>query len=198
MRLSKLTCIAGMLLVSAPAITFAADMGGITPTGQYLILGGGVTDFYESDVKDRVDVGGTWDLRLGLGTRSILGAEVAYVGGARNAEGFGDNLLSNGAEGVLRLQYPFGNGTWRLAPFAFGGIGWSRLDVDNALGISDESDDVGVVPFGAGLMLEYGALVLDTRFTHRETFSEDLIEGPDGDAASLRSWAVTASVGYAF
>jgi hypothetical protein len=40
--------------------------------------------------------------------------------------------------------------------------------------------------------------VFDTRFTYRHTFDDHLVKNADGSDASLKNWAVTASVGYEF
>lgn len=170
----------------------------LTPFGEYVLLGGGVTDFTKDSAKDRFDAGGAWDVRLGIGSRYYVGAEVAYVGSLRSGIGSGPDLLTNGAEGVLRLQYPYATGKWLIEPFAFGGIGWNRLSLrDAAPGVKD-SDDVGVVPFGAGLTVGYGRILFDARFTYRTSFDEDLPLAVNARPANLEQWAVGASVGYEF
>ena len=170
-----------------------------SPLGEYLLLGGGVTDFSKKSVKDQFDVGGTWGVRLGLGSRSWVGAEVGYVGLAANASGSGSDLLANGAEGVLRLQVPYATGGgWLVEPFAFGGIGWSHVSLRNAPADLKDSDDIGVVPFGGGLTVGKGGWLLDARFTYRTNFSEDLALRAGEAPATLDRWAVSAAVGYEF
>lgn len=169
-----------------------------SPLGEYLLLGGGVTDFSKKSVKDQFDVGGTWGARLGLGSRSWVGAEVAYVGLAANASGSGSDLLANGAEGVLRLQVPYAPGSWLVEPFAFGGIGWSHVSLRDAPAGLKGSDDIGVVPFGGGLTVGKGGWLLDARFTYRTNFSEDLALRVGEAPATLDRWAVSAAVGYEF
>jgi hypothetical protein len=127
-----------------------------------------------------------------------VGAELAYVGTLRQASGSDSDLLSNGAEAILRLQYPYATGTWRVTPFAFGGIGWSRVSLRDAEPGIPDSDDVGVVPFGAGLTLGYGRFLVDARFTYRTGFDEDLALAAGERPASLEQWGVGASVGYEF
>jgi hypothetical protein len=195
---------AGLLLAAAPGISSAQGWRGtepreqLAPYGVYVLLGGGVTDFADEDVKDRFDVGGTWDARVGIGNRFYVGGELAYVGSALKAIGSGSDLVTNGAEAVLRLQYPITNGSWLVEPFAFGGIGWSHLSVQDAAPGVDDSDDAGVVPFGAGLTVGYDRLLLDARFTYRTSFDEDLALAVGDGPASLERWAVSGSVGYAF
>ena len=79
----------------------------MTPLGEYILLGGGVNDFVEDALKDNFDMGGAWNVRLGVGSRYFVGAEVAYVGSLRSATSSDNDLTTHGLEGVLRLQYPY-------------------------------------------------------------------------------------------
>ncbi len=202
---SKLALVTATLLAWIPAIGSAAGWSTaesphhlITPLGEYVLAGGGVNDFVKSEVKDNFDLGGTWNLRLGIGSRSFVGAEVAYVGSMRSAKASNNDVTTHGAEGVLRLQYPYVMGAWLVEPFAFGGIGWTRLSVDNAPPGVEDTDDIGVVPFGAGVTLGYGRLLLDARFSYNATFKEDLALSTTGTKGDFQSWAVIGSLGYEF
>jgi hypothetical protein len=202
---------AALLLASLPLSAVAGpmgiearmgDSGGLlTPYGEYFLVGGGLTNYFETAVKDRVDVGGTWDVRLGFGNRFYVGAEVAYTGSARHSGALGNNIVTNGLEGALRLQYPFALAAWTVEPFVFGGTGWTHFKINsmvrNGSALKD-TNDVAVLPVGGGVMLAYNHILLDARFTYRETFEESLVAAADGSAASLRSWSVGASVGYEF
>jgi hypothetical protein len=202
--LSKFVCIAGVVLAAAPGVASAEGWGGAgsrdlaTPLGEYLLLGGGVTDFTSRSVKDQYRTGGTWDVRVGIGSRSFLGFEAAYVGSSLAAEGNGSDLLSNGAEGVLRLQYPYVARSWLVEPFVFGGIGWQRVSLREAPPGVQDRDDVGVVPFGGGITAGYGRWLLDARFTYRSRFNEDLALATGAAPANLDQWAVSAAIGYEF
>jgi Outer membrane protein beta-barrel domain len=194
---------AGLLLAAAPGVGRAQGRSreaprDLTPYGEYVLLGGGVTDFAKDATKNRFDVGGTWDARLGIGNRFYVGAEAAYVGAVANGSGSGPDLRMNGAEGVVRLQYPYASGRWLVEPFAFGGLGWSRLSLDNAAPGVKDSDDVGVVPFGAGITVGYDRFLIDARFTYRTTFNEDLALGANQGTPNLQRWSVGASIGYEF
>jgi len=201
---SKFAVVAGLLLAAAPGIgsaqgwraTESRDL--LTPYGEYALFGGGVSSFTSSATKDRFDTGGTWDVRLGLGSRYYVGGELAYVGSARGGAGAGSDLVTNGAEAVLRLQYPFATGTWLVEPFAFGGLGWSHQSLRNAAPGLKSSGDAGIVPFGAGVTLGYGRFLLDARFTYRTSFSEELKLAVSQGAADLSQWDVGASIGYEF
>jgi hypothetical protein len=96
------------------------------------------------------------------------------------------------------VQYPYVTGSWLVEPFAFGGIGWNHVSVEDAAPGLDDSDDVGVVPFGAGVTLGKGRLLLDARFTYRTSFDEDLALAVGEGPANLEQWGVTASIGYEF
>ena len=195
---------AGLLLAAAPGVGSAwggepaESHGLLTAVGEYFLVGGGVTDFQKEATRNRFDVGGAWDARLGIGSRYYLGAEAAYVGTKLSADGSGPDLVTNGVEGVIRLQYPYATGRWLVEPFAFGGLGWSRVTLDNAAPGVKDSDDVGVVPFGGGVTVGYGRFLLDARFTYRANFDEDLPLAAGASPANLDRWGVTASVGYEF
>lgn len=198
----RFSLVAGLALATVPGMGRAAGWPGadgsslLTPLGEYVLAGGGVTDFVDGDTRDRFDVGGTWDLRLGIGNRFYVGGELAYVGTTRSGGGL--DLMGNGGEAVLRVQYPYAAGRWLVEPFAFGGIGWSHLSLDGAPAGVKDTDEIGVVPFGAGVGLGYGRLLLDARFTYRAAFDEDLAGTATARPADLDQWGVTASVGYAF
>lgn len=201
---SRFALLAGLVLAAVPAIGSAqgfrtAESSGLLSSfGEYVLVGGGVTEFTEDDVKDRFDIGGTWDLRVGFGSRFYVGGELAYVGSTQGADGTGPDLLSNGAEAVVRVQYPYVTKGWLVEPFAFGGIGWSHLSLEDAAPGLEDTDDVGVVPFGAGVTVGRGHLLLDARFTYRTSFDEDLALAAGQGPASFERWAVGASVGYEF
>jgi hypothetical protein len=196
--------VAGAVLALVPGIG-KAEEGSVDESrdflgriGEYALVGGGVTDFTKDAVKNRFGVGGGWDARLGLGTRSFVGAEVGYVGSFRTGAGADPDLATNGAEAVLRLQVPYVTGGWLVEPFAFGGIGWTRASLQDAPAGLKTSDDVGVVPFGGGITVGYRRLLLDARFTYRSTFDEDLALAAGQAPMNLSQWGVSASVGYEF
>jgi hypothetical protein len=201
---SKFVFAAALAVAAAPGLAGAqgwrpAESSGLlTRYGEYVLIGGGVTDFTDDSVKDAFDMGGAWDVRVGIGSRYFIGAEAAYVGSFVGGADGGNDVITNGAEGVLRLQYPYVRQGWLVEPFAFGGIGWNRLSLRDAPAGVEDSDDYGVVPFGAGVTLGRGHLLVDARFTYRTSFSEDLAAGPGGETANFDRWAVNASVGWEF
>ena len=198
----KFALIAALAVGSVPGIAAADDaMGesrGYTPIGAYFLAGGGVSDFANEALRDSFKVGGAWDLRLGIGSRYFLGGELAYVGSARGGDGVGYNLLSNGGEAVVRVQYPAKVSGWLIEPFAFGGIGFNRLTfLDDSTNRDGQS--IGTIPFGAGVMAGYRHMLIDARFTYRPAFGDsEVVLARTGVQENLHSWAVMASVGYEF
>ena len=173
-------------------------------------LGGGVSSFTTSEMSNAVDTGATWEVRSTIGTRLFLAGEVAYVGSRRNlnlngvtgVSGETPHVFSHGLEGAVRGQYPFFTGGFMIEPFAFGGFGWTHYGVDASVATGSQlqttSDDVLVVPFGAGVTAGWHNVLLEARFTWRQTFNEDLLKKSDGTIASLSNWSAGATIGYEF
>ena len=80
----------------------------VVPRGFGFQVGGGVTGFSRKETRDSFGTGGYWDARALIGSRSFLGAELAYVGSARDATASGltgrATLLGNGAEATVRVN----------------------------------------------------------------------------------------------
>jgi hypothetical protein len=178
----------------------------VTPTGASVALGGGVSNFFRETVRDMTGPSGSWDARISVGSRSYIGAEMAYVGGARSitAAGLGADasLINNGGEAAVRLNMPFEVSEFLLEPFAVAGIGWSHYNLHNANNTSSniaDSDNVGTVPLGLGLAFGYRGFIADARATYRPTFNDSqLVKASNGAKTDLQSWAVGATAGYEF
>lgn len=172
----------------------------MTGYGVEVSLGGGVTNFATDEARDVSDPGGSWNLRLTVGTRSIIGFEAAYVGQAQNVEAPGLDgdayMVSNGAEGALRLNAPIMYRDWLFAPFALAGLGWTRYDLVNAdfnTSAIQDDDNVLSIPLGVGVAAAYRGFMLDTRFVYRATYDDDFL-----GAADLHNWIVSANIGREF
>jgi hypothetical protein len=171
--------------------------------GAAFLVGGGFQDFSRSNARNVTGQGGYWNARLIFGTRQFVGFEAAYVGSARdiNALGLASNamLVSNGAEGVLRINVPIQmRGDALIEPFAFGGAGWSRYHVTrSATNTSDiaPNDDVLEVPYGAGLGFSAAHFMADARFTYRSSFYNDLLRTTGG---RLDNWSAGGQIGFEF
>src|SRR4030095_59898 len=51
-----------------------------SPCQVSLTVGGGVADFVTSSTRAQTDIGGSWDARLTVGTRSVIALEAGYMG----------------------------------------------------------------------------------------------------------------------
>jgi hypothetical protein len=168
------------------------------PTGVMLFAGGGVKGFIAEETRSLTDTGGAWQARLAVGTRSIIGGEVGYVGSLNNINALGldpsARLLGNGAEAAARLN--FLTGTWQ--PYALAGAGWTNYRLVNsdfnASSVS-ESDNVIHFPLGAGFSFRQEGFVVDLRGTVRPTTNNDLI---DANEAALHSWNGDLNLGWEF
>lgn len=172
------------------------------PVGVAFLVGGGFQDFSNGTLRSMTGNGGYWNARLLFGTRHLIGFEAAYVGDARSISGLGlssnSRLMSNGAEGALRLNLPLAQGGSLLEPFAFVGLGWAHYQVSgNNAATSDvaSSDDVLTLPYGAGLELSYRGLMADARFTYRQTYYNNLLGSGGGD---LNNWGAGALIGFEY
>jgi len=175
----------------------------VAPKGFGLQLGGGVTGFTRQGARDRFGTGGYWDVRGVLGTDSFLGAELSYVGSARevSASGLTGNaaLLGNGVEAVARANLPLSAGALRVEPFLFGGVGWTYYSVvnsdTNTSSIKDNANSL-VIPFGAGVSLAYAHFIVDARFTYRAVFDDKLVPTGGNDSLDLQNWSGGLTLGY--
>jgi hypothetical protein len=163
-------------------------------------LGGGVMNFTGGAARSVAQGGGSWDLRLGWGTRSVFGFEAAYVGSMNKltASGLDPNamLLGTGAEGALRLNIPVAYRDSLIEPFGFGGLGWTRFDIindDYNASAVNEKDHVMTVPVGAGVAAAVRGFMVDARYTYRFVYREDLI-----GSTNLDNWIISANVGSEF
>jgi hypothetical protein len=146
-------------------------------------------------------MGGSWELRLGIGTRSLAGVELAYTGSAHDVATSGLDVdayaIRNGVEGAVRLNAPLVMRRWTLAPFALLGLGWARYDLVNAAVNTSTvrgHDNVLVVPLGVGVGASFHGFMADARFTYRAAFDDQFL----GRGVDLHTWTVGANVGREF
>ncbi len=170
--------------------------------GVGLLLGGGYQQFTNSGIRNQTGEGGYWNVRAVMGTREFIGFEAAYVGDARGLTGLGFSnnarLVSNGVEGVLRLNVPVMRGYSLVEPFGFVGVGWQHYQITNNNNVLSDvvgSDDVLTLPFGGGLEYAHHGFLADARFTYRETYYNNLFGQNGGD---LNNWNVGGQIGFEF
>jgi hypothetical protein len=194
-----------------PATAEESPYSSIDRMGIGLAVGGGTSGFTNETLRNTTDVGGDWDVRLTLGTRTPFAAEVSYIGSAQRVEALGLDsdavLVGNGVQGALRLNaIPGGD----VTPFLFAGAAWRHYNVTNTeVNTSDvrDSDDVLEIPVGIGIAGHVRGLLLDLRGEFRPSAFEDLVpaSGDDGfvfdtsdPMATMNRWGVNASVGAEF
>jgi hypothetical protein len=174
----------------------------ILRTGGGLLVGGGFEELTNPNLRSVTGLGGTWSARIVAGTRHFVGLEAGYVGAARNINALGlsndARLVSNCAEGALRVNLPLVSRNRRslVEPFGFIGLGWSHASVTNTnVNGSDlaSNDDIMTLPFGGGVAFAHGRFMADARFTYRRTYYNSLLPG-----GNLNSWGGGGQVGVGF
>jgi hypothetical protein len=169
--------------------------------GLAVMAGGGITDF--TGGKDTT-VGGSWDVRALVGTRTWLGFEASYIGGANPIKALGlsgnSKLVRNGVEAAVRAQLPLYHHITLLEPYVLGGVGWNSYRVTYvntySSSITTSGDNTLAVPFGVGFMVGYKGFVVDLRTTIRPTFRQTIL-GSQG-ATGLTNWDTGAMIGFEF
>jgi len=182
----------------------------VTPMGVAVLVGGGAVGQLTDRQANATDPGGTWLLRGAVGTRSVLAAEVAYIGGVQPIDqrlAFEEDagLLSNGAEVDLRVQVPIVAGRGEdllMTPFLAGGFGFLAHDVvrtdDPLTNDGTVGDDVTLhIPVALGLGAASDGWIGDVRLTYRPAINDASVFGrPSRFDSSLDGLALTASVGF--
>jgi len=170
--------------------------------GFALEAGGGVYGFIDPAMRDVADVGGLWNARAILGTRTIVGVEVAYVGTASGIQALGLDdsavLVAQGAEGAFRFNLMHR----RIEPYVFLGVGFKHyqlMNVSNNTSSVENSEDVVELPVGGGLdyhLTEH--LNLTGRLTVRAALDHELVGGGGRDAPQLHTLAGDVRLGWMF
>lgn len=175
----------------------------IKSVGLGFSAGGGVDDFASDTMRATTGVGGGWNVRATLGTKTFLALEGSYIGSAQNINALGlDNdalLVGNGiqAAGRLNLLTDF-----PVQPFVYAGVAWRHYDiVDSNINTSDIADDDDVVEFpgGVGVSGYLFGMMADVRGEYRIASEEDLAPSRNNSGeATMDRWAVTGSLGFAY
>jgi hypothetical protein len=161
-----------------------------------LSAGGGVDDFTGSMAQDVTSIGGTWNVRLTMGTRAFIAGEVLYFGSAQAIQtigGFDSSayLIGNGLQANVRANLMK---DYIVQPFVYSGPAWRHYDVTNrdfALADVDDSADVFEVPLGIGLAGYYQGFMGDLRAEYRWAWGDDWIADND----DMDRWNVTGNIG---
>jgi hypothetical protein len=168
------------------------------------LLGGGLTNFTASAVRDATELGGAWDARLIFGTRSIFGLEAAYVGSVNNINSFGlsgnTKLIGSGVQGLARINFT----TTALQPYLVGGAGWKHYALSgerfNVSNIKND-DNIVEIPMGAGIAYHNRGFMLDARGMYNYAINSNMFQnqnpGVDGPG-DLHNWGARLSLGFEF
>lgn len=174
-----------------------------TGIGVGAVVGGGLMNFINDDVRDFVDVAGAWNARLTFGTRSMLAGELEYNGSAQDVEALGLDtdavLLGTGASASARMNL-VAEGRWQ--PFFVAGFGWQNYQLVNEdFNESNMTDDDNLyqIPLGVGIDYRQGGFLADLRGEVAITGDNDLIiETPENDDTELHNWSVNLNIGWEF
>jgi len=168
--------------------------------GNAVLLGGGFGNFTGDYANDVTGTAGAWGLKYVAGTRSIIGGELGYTGGVNTLDGTAtddDYLLSTTFDAAIRAGLPIPLQSALVAPFVFGGAGWTRYDLVNEIDtlgvVASSTDHQFTMPFGAGVAAGYRGFIGEVRGIYRQAFEEDLFLDRD-----MSSWGVSFSLGGEF
>jgi hypothetical protein len=178
------------------------DSGSRTRLGIALMVGGGISGFTATTLRDTTKDGGNWTARATMGLFGPLSAELSYIGSAQSIDalGIGDNaiLVGNGAQAALRLNL---TGSQFIIPFVFGGFAWRHYTLTNTdTNTSDISgaDNVYEVPAGAGLSTVARGVLVDLRAEWAYVGGADMVPNfTPGDDAAMHRWGVNLALGVA-
>lgn len=158
-------------------------------------VGGGVTD-YNRALAGQTDPGVAWGANINLMATPIFGVELGYLGSRVNYDptlGPSGLIHQNGGSARLRLNMATG----QVRPFAFGGIGGSRLTTGDAVPL--DSQTVLDLPVGAGLEVGFGdVFIVSARGIYNFMLDTDFPTGPAGaviEDNAFDRWNVMLNIG---
>ncbi len=167
--------------------------------GNGVMVGGGFGNFTGDVSRDETGPVGAWGLKWIGGTRSVIGGEIGYVGGINTLAGTisDDYLLSTSFDAALRLGWPVPLHSALIAPFAFGGGGWTRYGLVNegpSRGVlTTGTDHQFTIPMGVGINVGYRGFLAEARGTYRQAFDDELF-----GSADMSTWGVSLGLGGEF
>jgi opacity protein-like surface antigen len=199
------------LFIAISALTLAAGAAFaeendelVIPSGMSLSVGGGVGGFTEETMRELTDVGGGWNARFVVGTRTVIGFEAAYIGGLQTIDTLGLDadalLLSSSIEGDVRFAPTRLVVESPIHPYVFWGLAYRRYDVTNTdtntSSVEDE-DSLVEMPLGLGATYAIDRFQIDLRASYRPAWDADLV--PDAkEGTGLATWGASLQVGYEF
>jgi hypothetical protein len=187
-------------LTAAPSIRRLRALGAI---GVEAAIGAGVTGFFAQRARALASPGGSWEIRVTMGSRLPLAFEGAYIGSRQNLAMMGLQpngvILGNGGESNLRFNLTRG----AVQPYVFAGAGWIRYRFsDTKLRTIDgqASENVFQMPFGAGLTVRGHHAFADARATGRFLYNDVLVDRAETSSSTklgaVSSWSLIGRVGW--
>lgn len=201
--MSKRMFAVAAMLIAAPALAEERmmDRG---DRGIEIYGGAGVGNFSQ-DLGDVTDAGLAWGARVGFHPYRAIGGELAYQG----ANGNVNTIVTPGAvlqnqdiqehtiTANAKLGWPVRMGERELIPYGLIGLGYTRLNSEDALeavGLGD--DNAFTVPLGAGVGLDLTErFSVDGRFVYNFLSSVDNLPLVNDKADS---WTATLNIGTVF
>lgn len=169
-----------------------------TMVGVTAMVGGGTEGFVEDNATAFTQVGGGWNVRVGVLSRFLLTPELAYIGSAQDISAVGLDpdaiLLSNGGEANLRLNILPGV----FQPYVFGGIGFRHYEIVNSdvnTSAIEDSDTIGIVPMGGGFTVRLDNFLLDARGTFRWAFEDQMLTSTVDEGLGMSTWMAELRAG---
>lgn len=180
---------------------YSYKQGPASDAGIGFMVGGGLTNFTASGVRDATEMGGAWDARFVFGTRRVIGLEAAYVGSVNDINALGlsgdAKLIGTGVQGLARLNLS----TTAFQPYLVGGAGWKHYAIANerfnASGIRND-DSIVEIPMGAGFAWHKNGFMFDARGIFNYALNSNMFPGTPGvdGPGDLHSWGARASLGF--
>lgn len=176
--------------------------GDASSMGVGFMIGGGLTNFTDAQVRNALQLGGGWEARLIFGTRAWLGLEVAYNGSVNdiNSVGLSGNtkLLGTGVQTLARANLTGGS----LIPYVVAGAGWRHYALVyrkfNVSAIRND-DSLVEIPMGGGIAYHVGAIMVDVRGMYNYALDTSMFT-PNGEAGSngaqLHNWGARLNLGF--
>lgn len=183
------------LVLTAAAGLLAVGTTARAAPGSSIEVGGGVLD-YNRGLAGQTDPGVAWGANLNLMATQVFGLELGYLGSRVNYDptvGPSGLIHQNGGSAKLRLNMATGP----VRPFAFGGVGASRLTTGDAVPL--ESQTILDVPAGAGIEFGIGEVfIVSARGQYNFMFESELVTDQVDDLVDTNAfdrWNVMLSIG---
>jgi len=139
----------------------------------FSVTASGGVEGYTSSLAPRINPGPAWGVTLTAMPSTYVGFELSYAGASNSVKdpaiGVADtHIVRNGGDAAVRVNIL----PTAVAPFIFGGVGFSGASVSNAT--AGYHDDIfGNIPLGAGVDWQIGAFTAGARFTFNYLFGRD-------------------------